>query len=75
MEVCKVILCPGKLKRNVSQGTAACGEKPKKTKAGAGSWARLVRRVFSVDVSTCPRCGAELDIVSVVTDASSHIYQ
>jgi hypothetical protein len=43
--------------------------KSKNTGVGAGSWARLLRRVFSVDVSTCPRCGPDLEIVSAVTDA------
>ena len=35
---------------------------------GVGSWSRLLKRVFRVDVSRCPRCGSDLEIVSVVTD-------
>jgi hypothetical protein len=31
------------------------------------SWARLLRMVFEVDPLACPRCGAELKVVSVIT--------
>ena len=41
----------------------------KKVKVGIGSWARLLRRVFAVDVSNCPRCGSDLEIISAVLDA------
>ena len=32
------------------------------------SWARLLRRIYEVDPLTCPRCGDELRIVSVIRD-------
>ncbi len=34
------------------------------------SWARLLRRVFEVEL-TCPRCGADLAIVSFITEPAT----
>ena len=31
------------------------------------SWARLLRMVFEVDPLTCPQCGAEMKVISVIT--------
>ncbi len=32
------------------------------------SWARLIRKLFEVSPLTCPRCGGEMKVVSVITD-------
>ncbi len=40
---------------------------PEPLPAGQASWARLLRRVFEVDPLSCPRCGSEMVIVSVIT--------
>lgn len=32
------------------------------------SWARLIRKVFEISPLTCPRCRAEMKVVSVITD-------
>jgi hypothetical protein len=32
------------------------------------SWARLIRKIFEVSPLSCPRCGAEMKVVSVITD-------
>ena len=40
---------------------------PEPLSAGQASWARLLRRVFEVDPLSCPRCGAEMGIMSVIT--------
>jgi len=64
----EIILCPGQRKRKVSLGSVDCGGQSKKKKVSAGSWARLLLRVFSVDVFRCPRCGADLEIISAVLD-------
>ena len=32
------------------------------------SWARLLRRILEVDPLSCPACGSELKIVSVITE-------
>ena len=64
-----IILKPGSLK-----GKRPTSEEPKpeaktgRRSVGAGSWSRLLKRVFRVDVSRCPRCGSDLEIVSVVMD-------
>ncbi len=39
------------------------GRQPK----SRASWARLLKMVFVVDPLTCPRCGSEMVIVSVIT--------
>ncbi|MCX6128493.1 MAG: transposase, partial [Proteobacteria bacterium] len=65
----EIILCPGQRKRKVSVGAAPCAGKSNKVKVGGGSWDRLLRKVFSVDVSKCPRCGADLQIISAVLDS------
>ena len=49
------------------QGVAP--KKPKKARgAGRTSWAKLLRRVFKVDVSVCPTCGGAMKIVGFITD-------
>lgn len=32
-------------------------------------WARLVNRVFAIDITTCPHCGGSLKIIAAITDA------
>jgi hypothetical protein len=63
----EIILCPGTRKRKVLLGVAGI-EKSQKQKVGSGSWARLLKRVFAIDVSRCPRCGTELEIIAAVLD-------
>jgi len=63
----EVILAPGRRKRKISlrpEGT----EKSAKSKVTSGSWARLLKRVFAIDVSRCPRCGSDLEIIAAVLD-------
>jgi hypothetical protein len=31
-------------------------------------WARLIRRVYEVDPLECPKCGGEMEIVSVILE-------
>ncbi len=64
----EIILYPGQRKRKVSVGATPCAGESNKVKVGDLSWARLLRRVFAVDVSKCPRCGADLEIISAVLD-------
>jgi len=37
-------------------------------KARRRSWARLLRKILELDPLSCPRCGAEMRIVAVITD-------
>jgi len=38
------------------------------TKARRACWARLLKRIFEVDPLLCPRCGAEMAVISVITE-------
>ena len=63
----EIILVSGRRKRKVSlrpEGT----EKSARSQVTSGSWARLLKRVFAIDVSRCPRCGGELEIIAAVLD-------
>jgi hypothetical protein len=40
---------------------------PEPVSASQASWARLLRQVFEVDPLACPRCSAEMRIVSMIT--------
>ena len=33
------------------------------------SWARLLKRVFQIDLEHCPNCGGELKIIAVIVEA------
>jgi hypothetical protein len=48
----------------------AAAPKKRKRPRGAGrtSWAKLLARVFKVDVSVCPTCGGPMKIVGFITD-------
>ena len=35
---------------------------------GRASWARLLRKVFEVEPLSCPSCGAEMRVISVITE-------
>ena len=63
----EVILVPGRRKRKVSVWLEG-GERSDQGRVASGSWARLLKRVFAIDVSRCPRCGCDLDIVAAVLD-------
>jgi hypothetical protein len=64
----EIILVPGKRKRKVSL-RPKCSEKSAKSKVKSNSWARLLKRVFSIDVSRCPRCKSDLEIIAAVWDS------
>ena len=40
---------------------------PEPVSKSQANWARLLRQVFEVDPLACPRCSAEMRIVSVIT--------
>jgi hypothetical protein len=41
---------------------------PAERQARRRAWAQLIRRVYEVDPLTCPRCGGEMRIISVILD-------
>ena len=34
------------------------------------SWAQLLKRVFQIDITTCPQCGGPLTILAAIEDPS-----
>jgi rRNA maturation endonuclease Nob1 len=36
-------------------------------RSGRISWARLLKRVFDIDMHTCPNCGGELKIIAATS--------
>ena len=32
------------------------------------SWARLLKRVFDIDIEYCPQCGGRLQIIAAIVD-------
>jgi len=32
------------------------------------SWAQLLKRVFAIDITTCPQCGGPLSILAAIED-------
>ena len=57
-------------KRQALPHTAASA-RPRSPKLGPGriSWARLLKRVFDIDMQRCPNCGAgELKIIAAILE-------
>ena len=45
------------------------GAPPQSTRARI-SWARLLKRVFDIDIERCPHCGGTLKIIAAIEDPS-----
>ncbi len=45
--------------------TGALAEQKKKTRI---SWARLLKRIFGIDIETCNLCGGKVKIISAIED-------
>lgn len=56
-----------KLYRSEDGEVCVQGVDPEPVSASQASWARLLRQVFEVDPLSCPRCSAQMRIVSVIT--------
>jgi hypothetical protein len=46
----------------------AVDDEPKTENLQAMNWARLLKRVFGVDVETCPLCQAKVRIIAAIED-------
>ena len=46
----------------------ATDEEARRPGSRQGSWARLLRRILEVDPLLCPRCGARMQVISVITE-------
>ncbi|MDH3671344.1 MAG: transposase [Gammaproteobacteria bacterium] len=58
------LVVPGPAPGPVSEG-ADQGATPTRAQM---TWAQRLRRVFDIDISRCPRCGAALRVLAVITD-------
>ena len=48
---------------------SACEAEPIQVRSGRISWARLLKRVFDIDMHTCPNCGGgELKIIAAILE-------
>ncbi len=63
----EIVRAPCKRKRKVS-GRREGSEKYPKSQVSSGTWARLLKRIFAIDVSRCPRCGSDLEVMAAVLD-------
>ena len=63
----KVILNPGK-KKSFSARCRDSDSKEGRRKVRNSSWAKLLSRVFQIDVGSCSRCGGEMEIIGAVFD-------
>ena len=46
------------------------GETPAASSRARMSWAQLLKRVFAIDLTTCPQCGGPLAILAAIEDPS-----
>ena len=67
-----IILNPDVPKRRpkLCQKTKPPGVKPEKSLVKHSNWAKLLKRIFYVDVSQCPICKAEMEIMSAILNSS-----
>jgi hypothetical protein len=49
--------------------TTASERTPSRLLWARPSWARLLARVFSIDITVCRRCGGKLRVIAAITDA------
>ncbi len=53
-----------------AQEPSSCNGHDKKTDRRRYGWAKLMARVFKVDVLTCPKCGAQgMQMIAFITEA------
>ncbi len=53
---------------HAARSAAADDEKPRAPRRTRIAWAKLLSRVFQIDVETCPRCAGRMKIVAALTD-------
>ena len=49
-------------------GEPPTAEVPAQKETPRMSWARLLKRVFDIDVKHCPNCGGDLKIIAAIED-------
>jgi len=53
---------------NANAHSADHGETPHPSALARMSWARLLKRVFDIDIEQCPQCGGTLKIIAAIED-------
>ena len=66
----KVVLQPNIKKADQSRCTEEDGKNAEREKVKNSNWARLLARIFKVDIGSCRKCGADMEIISAVFDRS-----
>jgi hypothetical protein len=60
---------PRSTRRDPSRTLAANALRPDQAKKRA-NWAELLKRVFEIDVLTCPWCGGKRELIALITDGT-----
>ena len=63
----EIILKP-EIRKGFQFGNEATSEDGERAKVPNYSWAKMLARVFKVDVTKCPSCGGDLAKLAAVTD-------
>jgi hypothetical protein len=63
-------IIPGE-KKNKSNPFDTSDDVPQSTTSVRISWARLLKRVFDIDIEHCPHCGANMKINAAILESSA----
>ncbi len=63
-------IIPGS-KKNKSNASNASGAVPSSSASVRISWARLLKRVFDIDIERCPHCGGTLKIIAAILERAA----
>ena len=55
---------------NVNQTAGDLDDTPHHSASARMSWARLLKRVFDIDIEHCPHCGGTMKIIAAVEEPS-----
>ncbi|MEQ1816499.1 MAG: hypothetical protein ABL861_08580 [Nitrosomonas sp.] len=57
--------------KNKSKPTDANDDVPQSTTSVRISWARLLKRVFDIDIERCPHCGGNMKIIAALLEKAA----
>jgi hypothetical protein len=63
-------IIPGE-KENKSNPSDTSDDVPQSATSVRISWARLLKRVFDIDIEHCPHCGANMKIIAAILESSA----
>ena len=63
-------IIPGS-KKNKSNASDTNDDVPQSTTSVRISWARLLKRVFDIDIEHCPHCGGTLKIIAAILESGA----